>query len=175
MSGEAPDTAGGAPALPGAASGCLALEEFDAFIQRPVERLLLALQHFLHVLLLRADFGEDIAHCPGEDVDELVEERFVEAEGAAVAHGAAQDAAQDVVAVVVAGLDAVGDGEAQRADVVGDDAEGDVDFFLLGVAGAAGFGQRARRISCRSVFPARRRSGGRCRSRSWRFSRSRNR
>ena len=62
----------------------------------------------------------------------------MKAERAAVAHGAAQDAAQDVVAVVVARLDAVGDREAQGADVVGDDAEGDVDFLLLGVAGAAG-------------------------------------
>ena len=70
--------------------------------------------------------------------DELVEERLVKAERAAVAHGAAEDAAQDVVAVGVAGLDAVGDGEAERADVVGDDAEGDVDLLLLGVAGAAG-------------------------------------
>ena len=52
--------------------------------------------------------------------------------------GAAQDAAQDVVAVGVAGMDAVGDGEAQRADMVGDDAEGDIDLFLLGVASAAG-------------------------------------
>ena len=63
--------------------------------------------------------------------DEFVEERLVKAERAAVADGAAQDAAQDVVAVGVAGLDAVGDGEAERADVVGDDAEGDVDFFLF--------------------------------------------
>ena len=55
----------------------------------------------------------------------------MEAERAAVADGAAQDAAQDVVAVGVAGLDAVGDGEAQRADVVGDDAEGDVEFILF--------------------------------------------
>jgi hypothetical protein len=72
-----------------------------------------------------------------EHVHELVEERFVEAEGATVADGAAQDAAEDVVAVGVAGLDAVRDGEAQRADVVGNDSERNVDLFLLGVAGAA--------------------------------------
>ena len=78
------------------------------------------------MILLGADFREHLAHRVGEHVHQLVEERFVEAERATVAHRAAQDAAQDVVAVVVAGLDAVGDGEAERADVVGDDAEGDV-------------------------------------------------
>jgi hypothetical protein len=56
----------------------------------------------------------------------------VEAERASVAHGAAQDAAQNVVAVVVAGLDAVGNRKRKRADVVGDDAEGDVELDLLG-------------------------------------------
>ena len=80
---------------------------------------------------LSRNLGKDVAHRSREHVDQLVEERLVETERAAIAHRAAQDAAQDVVAVVVAGLDAVGDGEAQRADVVGDDAEGDVDLFLL--------------------------------------------
>ena len=80
----------------------------------------------LDVVLFGAEFGEDVAHRVGQDGDQLVEERLVEAEGAAVADGAAEDAAQDVVAVVVAGLDAVGNGEAQGADVVGDDTEGDV-------------------------------------------------
>ena len=103
-----------------------------SLVQRPVERLLLPLQHVLHELLPRADLREHIAHAGGEDVHELVEEGFVESQGAAIAHGAAQDAAQDVVAVRVARLDAVGDGEAERADVVGDDAEGDVDLLLLG-------------------------------------------
>ena len=56
----------------------------------------------------------------------------METERAAITHGAAQDAAQDVVAVGVAGLNAIGNREAQRADVVGDDAEGDVDLLLFG-------------------------------------------
>ena len=46
--------------------------------------------------------------------------------------GAAQDAAEDVVAVVVAGLDAVGNRKRERADVVGDDTEGDVHRLLIG-------------------------------------------
>jgi hypothetical protein len=55
----------------------------------------------------------------------------VEAQRATVAHGAAQDAAQDVVAVGVARLDSVRDGERERADVIADDAEGDVDGDLF--------------------------------------------
>ena len=64
-----------------------------------------------------------------EHVHQLVEERFVETERAAVTHGAAQDAAQDVVAVAVAGIDAIGHGEGKRPRMVGDDPESDVDFF----------------------------------------------
>ena len=185
------------------------VKNFNSSIQRFIKRLFLALDHFLHLLFARADFGEDVAHRVGEHVHEFVEKRFVEAERAAVAHGAAQDAAQDVVAVVVAGLDAVGDGEAQGADVVGDDAEGDVDRFVrlrsrasssscrrCGASRSTSMMFRALRrsfqrhvgcnlrscrraaccrIFCRSAFPTRRRSDGRCRSRSWKFWRWQNR
>src|ERR1019366_7295344 len=64
-------------------------------------------------------------------------ERLVETEGAAVSHRPAQYSAQDVVAIVVAGLDAVGNREAQGADVVADDTEGDVYLLLLGHGGRA--------------------------------------
>ena len=101
-------------------------KDFNPPIQRLVKRLFLALDGFLHLLLPGADFGEDIAHRVGQHVHEFVEERFAEAERAAIADGAAQDAAENVVAVVVAGLDAVGNRERQRADVVGNDAERDV-------------------------------------------------
>ena len=111
--------------------------EFNPSVQRLVKRLLLAANDFLHVLFLHADFGKDVAHHVGEHVHEFVEERFVEAERAAVAHGAAQDAAQDVVAVGVAGLDAVGNRKAQRADVVGNDTESNVERDLLCGMGSA--------------------------------------
>ncbi len=78
------------------------------------------------MLFLRPDFREHLAHCLREHVHEFVEERFVETKRAAVSHGASQDAAQNVVAVGVAGLNPVPNREAQRADVVGDDAEGNI-------------------------------------------------
>ena len=83
----------------------------------------------MHVLLPGMDFGENVAHCVSEYVHEPIKERLLEAEVRSIAHGTAQDAAQNVVPVFVAGLDAVGDGEAQGADMVGDDAESDVSLI----------------------------------------------
>ena len=60
--------------------------------------------------------------------------RRVESEDTAEAHRASQDVADDVVATTVAGLDPVGNGKADGADVVADDAEGDVDLLLPGEA-----------------------------------------
>ncbi len=116
-------------------------EEADSAIERAVEGIFLGLEGGLDGVLAGAEFGKDIPELPCDDLDEFVEEWFGESEGAAVADGAAEDAAEDVMAVVVAGQDAIGDGKAERADVVGDDAEGDIDFFLCGVAGGAWGGQ----------------------------------
>ena len=62
---------------------------------------------------------EPCAHKPGEEAVGRIEL-------AAIVHGAAQHAAQHVLAPLVAGLRAVGNGERQHADVVGDDAVGHV-------------------------------------------------
>ncbi len=70
----------------------------------------------------------------------------MKAERAAVADRATQDAAEDVAAAFVARLDAVGNRETERADVVGDHAESDVYFLLLVFAGAAG-GRKGARVS----------------------------
>ena len=83
------------------------------------------------MLFSRADFREDATHRVGEYINEFVEERFVEAERAPVTHRPAQNAAQDIAAIGVAGLNAVGNREAQRADMVGDDAERDIERDLL--------------------------------------------
>ena len=70
-----------------------------------------------------------------------MEKRLIKPERASVTHGPAQDAAQDVIAVVVAGIDAIGHGEGKRPRMVGNDPEGDVDFFLLRMTGRAGLGE----------------------------------
>ncbi len=56
----------------------------------------------------------------------------MEAEAAAITNRAAEDAAQDITAAFVAWPDAVGDGETERPDVIGDDAESDINAFLFG-------------------------------------------
>ena len=66
-----------------------------------------------------------------QHIDELVEKRFLKTQRAPVTHSAPKDAAQHVVAIVVAWQNAVGNGEAQRADVIADHAKGDVDLFLF--------------------------------------------
>ena len=118
------------------------VEKLDTPIERFVEGFLFELQDILDVFLLGADFRENIAHRAGEDIDELVEEWGAEAERTAVADGAAEDAAEHIVPVGVARLNAVADGKGERADVVGDDAEGDIVFFLFGVASGTADRQR---------------------------------
>ena len=93
---------------------------------RFIKCFFLSADDILDVIFPGADFGENVAHGVGEDVHEFVEEWFVEAEGATVADSAAKDAAQNVVAVGVAGLDAVGNRKAERANMITDDAEGDI-------------------------------------------------
>ena len=115
-------------------------EEGDALVEGAVEGFFFDADHVGDHGTAGADFREDVAHRFGEHADELVEETVLQAERAAVADRAAQDAAEDVVTVRVARLDAVGDRERKRADVVSDDAEGHVVLLLLRVADRAGGG-----------------------------------
>ena len=69
----------------------------------------------------------------------------METKRAAILYRATEDAAQHVIAIVVAGKNAVPDREGEGPDVIGDDAEGNVDLFLVGFAGRAGLRQ------CRAV------------------------
>ena len=82
--------------------------------------------NLLNPVSVGAKLRKNTPHVFDQHIHELIEKRFLEAEGATVADGAAQDAAEDVVAVVIAGLDSVGDGEAEGADVIGNDAESNV-------------------------------------------------
>ena len=61
--------------------------------------------------------------------------------------------------------DSIGNGEAERADVIGNDAKRDVNLFLFAVSGASMFGT-CFGIFSRRAFRGHRRSGGKHRSRS---------
>ncbi len=114
-----------------------ALEEFDAGAKRLEEALLLGADGLLDVGLLPRQLVERPAHLLLQRLDERVQKRLAEAERLVpVAHGAAQDSADDVATAHVARHHAVGDGEGDGANVVGDDAEGDAHPLpLLGVVG----------------------------------------
>ena len=131
---------------PGTQLATSSLKQLHAAIQGFVEGLLLHADDFLDVLLFLANLRKNIAHRLRQHSDQLVEERIVKAQRAAVSHGAAQNPAQHIIPVGVARQNAVGNGKAQRADMIGDDAKGDVDLLLFGVAGRAGLWERRTHI-----------------------------
>ena len=105
--------------------------------------LLLSLQDGGDFLLAGHELGENPAKFRHKDGHKLVEEGIlrIKAEDAAEAHSAAENVADDIVSPAVAGFDPVGDGEADSADVIADDAISDVDLLLFGKAVAlAAFG-----------------------------------
>ena len=70
-----------------------------------------------------------------------MEERFVKTQRASVTHRPAENPPQHVMTVAVARQDTVRHGKRERARVVGNDTERDVDFFLLAVTGRSRLGQ----------------------------------
>src|SRR5687767_4834989 len=92
------------------------LEKQHTHIKCAIKAFLLAAQRLLDHGFLGAQFGEDVAHGPYHDISQLIKERLVKTEGAPVTDRAAQDAAQDIATTFVAGLNAIRDGKAQRAD-----------------------------------------------------------
>ena len=99
-------------------------------LERPAEALLLGLDDAPDRGLLAPELGEHPAERLDDGIDELLEEAGAEPEVAPVEGRAAQDPPDDVVAALVAGKDAVGDGAADAAGVVGQDPEGDVGLLL---------------------------------------------
>jgi hypothetical protein len=76
------------------------------------------------------EFGVDVAHLLDDEVADLVEERVVQSQVlVAVVDGTAHYLAQYVIAPLVAGQNAVRDGERGRTRVVRDDAAGELFRF----------------------------------------------
>ena len=114
--------------------GHVVFEHADTAVQGAQEGVLFFLDHIGDELLLGLQFGIGLAHIGHQLGDEAAEEGLGEAqEGVAVAHGAAQDAADDVAGLHVGRQLAVGDGEGDGADVVGDDAHGHFHIAALSV------------------------------------------
>ncbi len=75
-----------------------------------------------------------LTHLSDEHRQQVVNEGLGELqEGVAVTHGAAEDTADDVAGAIVGRQLAVGNGEADRTEVVSDDAHGYVALGLFAV------------------------------------------
>ena len=108
-------------------------EDAHAAVYRAGEALLLGADDLGDEALLVDEVRVGGAVLVDDRLADLVEEGLVHAEELAVARGAAQQAAQDVAAALVGGQHAVADEEGCGADVVGDDAQGDVVPVALAV------------------------------------------
>ena len=116
------------------------VHQADAAVKRAQEGHLLLADDVLDELLLLRDLRVGLAHVVHELLHEPAEERLSQAqEGVAVADGAAQDPADHVAGLHVGGQLAVGDAEADGADVVRDHAHRHVGLGVLAVFVAGKF------------------------------------
>eukprot|EP00964_Phaeocystis_antarctica_P020244 scaffold11174_cov56-Phaeocystis_antarctica.AAC.3 len=120
---------------------CALVELLDAAREHAAEGGLLLGDDILHELLLRGELGEGLRQRGDGAGHQRREEALVRTEHlSAVTDGAAQDTPQHVAAPLVGRQGAVGDGDGEGADVVGDDT-------VRGVAADGGLGQHLRRAA----------------------------
>ena len=94
-------------------SCCLQIELLKTSIQRLIEAGFLLLKRLPYDFLAIFYFRENPSHFADQCFHQRAEERLFSGESklAAIFDGATENATEDVVAAVVAGHDAVGDGE----------------------------------------------------------------
>ena len=110
------------------------IQAAQAVFQRPQKRVFLLANHFCHKLLLRFQFRENILELVGQHGHQPAHERLPETQiRVAVAHRPPQNPADDVAGFGVGGQLSVGNGETHGADMVGNDAHGNVNRLVLAV------------------------------------------
>ena len=97
-------------------------EQAEALLERLLEARLFQLQRLGDQRLGALQLVIGVAHLVHQRRHQAVHQRLLGAEQMRVAHGAAHDAAEHVAATLVGRQHAVGDEEARRAQVIGDDA-----------------------------------------------------
>ena len=103
---------------------CQGLVQVDAaVVERRGEALLLGGDDALDECDVLEQLGIGLAHLSVDFVDKLGQEGALNAQQAAVEHGATEQAAQDVLAALVTGQDAVRDHKVDGTGVVGDNAQ----------------------------------------------------
>src|SRR5204863_4890696 len=113
-------------------------EDVYADIEGVVKRFFFASNGFFDCFLFRADFGKDIAHRPRHNIYKFEEEGFMKSQRTAITDRPTQYATQNVAAAFVRWNDLIGNGKAQRTNVIGDHAKRDIDLDLFWGAHAAG-------------------------------------
>ena len=112
---------------------CL-LKHRDAVVEGAEERILLLLGHLYYEVALLGDFRIGPAHQLDEGVDQAIQEcLLLVEERVGVTDGPAQDAPDDISGLGVGGELAVGDGERDCADMVGNHAHRDVNLGVFAI------------------------------------------
>ena len=124
------------------------VEQLEAVGERLAEAGFLLRQRRLDQRLGADQLGVSRAHLGDQRGHQPVHQRVLGAEQVGVAHRAAHDPAQDIAAALVGRQHAVGDEEARRAQMVGDDA---VAGLLLALRLGAGQFLATRAISALNV------------------------
>ena len=121
-----------------------ALKEADTGGKGAEERLLFFTDNLGDEFLLGGKFGIEAAHLLDKSGNELADECLALAEeGVGIADSTAKDAADDVAGLGIRGKLAVGNGETDGTEMVGDDAHGHIHLFVLAVGEAAEFANLA--------------------------------
>ena len=127
---------------------CRLFEQRRAAAECAAEALLLLPECILDQRLGAGELGIGGPHLLDQHRVQPVHQRLLGAQDVGVAHGAAHDAAEHVAAALVRGRDAVGDQEAGRPQVVGDDLVREAVLAFRRAAGEldAGSDQRLKEI-----------------------------
>jgi len=102
--------------------GRFLVQQLEAVRQGAAELHFLALKRFLDQRLRAAEFGIGLTHLGDERGHQPVHQRLLRAQEVRMAHGAAHDAAQNIAAPLVRRQHAIGEQEAGRTQVIGNDA-----------------------------------------------------
>ena len=76
--------------------------------------------------LFGADLRKHIAHGSSQDINELIEKRFVETKGPPITHRPPQNPAKHIIPIGITGLNPVGNRKTQSADMVCNHAKCDI-------------------------------------------------
>ena len=100
------------------------VKQFQAAVQRLIKTGLFTVQNLLHGSGAGGQFREHLSEGLHQRIHQFRQKRLGKAQAAPIAHGTAQNAAQHVITAIVARQNAVRNGKTERAQMIGNHAEG---------------------------------------------------